>query len=107
MFDTNAHIADRFAQIEAEFKALKTLYEKTKAEALGICMAECTGDSLSSFVEGEMFGLDFSLTPVNSFSLKKAQELGFITDEQVALSKVQTSRQNLTPKLLTKTRVFK
>ena len=106
MFDTNAHIADRFAQIEAEFKALKKLYEKTKEEALGICMAEA-GEDLTAFVEGDMFALDFSMTPVNSFSLKKAQELGFITEEQIALSKVQTSRQNLTPKLLANVKVFK
>ena len=105
MFDSNAHIADRFAQIEAEFKALKTLYEKTKAEALGICMAECTGDSLSSFVEGDMFGLDYSMTPVNQFSSEKAKV--FLTAEQLSQCYTQTTRQNLKPKLLTKTRVFK
>ena len=100
------HIADRFAHIEAEFKALKKLYEAAKAEALEACM-EKAGDDLKAFVAGEEFALEFSLTPVNQFSLKKAQELGFITEEQIALSKVQTSRQNLTPKLLANVKVFK
>lgn len=100
------HIADRFAHMEAEFKALKKQYEALKAEALEACMAKA-GDDLTAFIAGDMFALDFSMTPVNQFSLKKAQELGFITEEQIALSKVQTSRQNLTPKLLANVKVFK
>ncbi len=43
------HIADRFARIEAEYKAIKKLYEASKAEALEACMA-AAGDDLKAYV---------------------------------------------------------
>jgi hypothetical protein len=96
------HIADRFAHIEAEFKALKKLYEAAKAEALEACMKKA-GDDLKAFVAGEEFALEFSLTPVNQFSSEKAK--AFLTEEQIAACYTQTTRQNLKPKLLAKTTV--
>jgi hypothetical protein len=97
------HIADRFAQLEADFKALKKEYEAAKAEALALCMDAADAD-LKAFVKGDMFALDFSMTPVNQFSLEKAK--AFLTEDQIAQCYVQTSRQNLKPKLLANTRVM-
>jgi len=96
------HIADRFAHIEAEFKALKKQYEALKAEALEACMAKA-GDDLTAFIAGDMFALDFSLTPVNQFSAERARS--FLTDEQIAACYTQTTRQNLKPKLLANVKV--
>jgi isochorismate hydrolase len=98
------HIADRFAHLEAEFKALKKQYEALKAEALEACMAKA-GDDLTAFIAGDMFALDFSLTAVNSFSAEKAK--AFLTEEQIAACYVQGTRQNLKPKLLAKITVLK
>ncbi len=98
------HIADRFARIEAEYKAIKKLYEASKAEALEACMA-AAGDDLKAYVAGEEFALDFSLTAVNSFSAEKAK--AFLTEEQIAACMTQTTRQNLKPKLLAKITVLK
>ena len=98
------HIADRFAHMEAEFKALKKQYEALKAEALEACMAKA-GDDLTAFIAGDMFALDFSLTPVNQFSLEKAR--AFLTEDQLAQCYTQTTRQNLKPKLLAKITVLK
>jgi hypothetical protein len=98
------HIADRFAHIEAEFKALKKLYEAAKAEALEACMAKA-GDDLTAFIAGDMFALEYSMTPVNQFSSEKAK--AFLTEEQIAQCYTQTTRQNLKPKLLANVKVFK
>lgn len=98
------HIADRFAQIEAEFKAIKKLYEAAKAEALEACYAEADED-LKAFIAGDQFGLEFSLTPVSTFSAEKAKS--FLTDEQIAACTGQTTRQNLKPKLLAKIQFVK
>ena len=91
------NIADRFAQIEAEYKAIEKLYKAAKAEALEACYA-VAGDDLKATVEGDIFSLEFSLTPTNNFSLERAKELGFITDEEVEKCKVQGTRQNLKAK---------
>jgi hypothetical protein len=98
------HIADRFARIEAEYKAIKKLYEASKAEALEACMA-VAGEDLKAYVAGEEFALDFSLTAVNSFSAEKAK--AFLTEEQIAACMTQGTRQNLKPKLLAKITVLK
>lgn len=96
------HLADRFAHMEAEFKALKKQYEALKAEALEACMAKA-GDDLTAFIAGDMFALDFSLTPVNQFSSEKAK--AFLTEEQLSQCYTQTTRQNLKPKLLANVKV--
>lgn len=98
------HIADRFAHMEAEFKALKKQYEALKAEALEACMAKA-GDDLTAFIAGDMFALDYSMTPVNQFSLEKAK--AFLTEDQLAQCYTQTTRQNMKPKLLAKITVLK
>ena len=101
MFDNNAPLADRYAQIEAEFKALKKQYEALKEEALTACMA-AAGDDLKSIVNGDHFALHFSLTPTNTFKLERAFELGYITKEQVEECKVGSTRQNLSVKACAK-----
>lgn len=88
------NIADRFAQIEAEYKAIEKLYKAAKAEALEACYA-VAGDDMTAKVDGELFSLNFKLTPVNTFSLDRAKELGFITDEEIEKCKVQGTRQLL------------
>jgi hypothetical protein len=98
------HIADRFAHMEAEFKALKKQYEALKEEALTLCMAKA-GDDLTAFIAGDMFALEYSMTPVNQFSSEKAK--AFLTEEQIAACYTQTTRQNLKPKLLANVKVFK
>jgi hypothetical protein len=98
------HIADRFARIHAEYNAIKKLYEAAKAEALDACL-DAAGDDLKAYVAGEEFALDYSMTPVNTFSSKKAKE--FLTEEQIAACMVQESRQNMKPKLLAKITVLK
>jgi len=98
------HIADRFARIEAEYKALEKLYKAAKQEALEACMA-AAGDDLKAYVAGEEFALDFSLTAVNSFSAERARS--FLTEEQIAACMTQGTRQNLKPKLLAKITVLK
>ena len=98
------HIADRYARIEAEFKAIKKLYEAVKAEALDACL-DAAGEDLKAYVAGEEFALDYSMTPVNQFSLEKAK--AFLTEDQLAQCYTQTTRQNLKPKLLAKITVLK
>jgi len=98
------HIADRYARIEAEFKAIKKLYEAAKAEALDACL-NAAGDDLKAFVAGDDFALDFSLTATNTFSADKAK--AFLTEEQIAQCYTQGTRQNLKPVLLAKTVVYK
>lgn len=97
MFDNNAPLADRFALLDAEFKALKKQYEALKEEALTACMG-AAGDDLKAVVNGENFALHFSLTPTSSFKLERALELGYITAEQVEACKVGSTRQNLSVK---------
>lgn len=97
-------IADRFAQIEAEYKAIKKLYDAVKAEALEACMA-VAGDDLKSFVPGDQFALEFSLTATNSFSTERAKS--FLTAEQIEACMVQGTRQNLKAKVLAKIEVLK
>ena len=96
------HIADRFAHMEAEFKALKKQYEALKEEALTLCMAKA-GDDLTAFIAGDMFALEYSMTPVNQFSSEKAK--AFLTEEQIAACYTQTTRQNLKPNLLANVKV--
>ena len=98
------HIADRYARIEAEFKAIKKLYEAVKAEALDACL-DAAGEDLKAYVAGEEFALDYSMTPVNQFSLEKAK--AFLTEDQLAQCYTQTTRQNMKPKLLAKITVLK
>ena len=98
------HLADRFAHMEAEFKALKKQYEALKAEALQVCM-DAAGDDMKAFVAGDMFALEFSLTATNTFSAERAK--AFLTEDQIAQCMTQGTRQNLKPKLLAKTTVLK
>ncbi len=98
------HIADRYARIEAEFMAIKKLYEAVKAEALDACL-DAAGEDLKAYVAGEEFALDYSMTPVNQFSLEKAK--AFLTEDQLAQCYTQTTRQNMKPKLLAKITVLK
>lgn len=98
MFLNNeAPLADRYAQLDAEFKALKKQYEALKEEALTACM-NAAGDDLKSVLDGDHFALHFSLTPTASFKLERALELGYITKEQVEECKVGSTRQNLSVK---------
>ena len=102
MFLSNeAPLADRYAQIEAEFKALKKQYEALKEEALTACMA-AAGDDLKAVVNGDHFFLDFSLTATKTFKVERALELGYITKEQVEACKVGSTRQNMTAKVRAK-----
>ena len=96
------HIADRFAQIEADYKAIEKLYKALKAEALEACMA-AANEEMKAYVVGDKFALDFSLTPVNQFSAEKAR--AFLTEDQLAQCYTQTTRQNLKPKLLANVKV--
>jgi len=80
------------------------LAKAVKAEALDACL-DAAGDDLKAYVAGEEFALDFSLTPVNQFSLEKAK--AFLTEDQLAQCYTQTTRQNLKPKLLAKITVLK
>ena len=98
------HIADRFAQIEAEYKAIEKLYKAAKAEALEACMA-AADDDMKAFVAGDMFALEFSLTSTNTFSAERAKS--FLTEEQIAQCMTQGTRQNMKPKLLAKITVLK
>jgi secreted Zn-dependent insulinase-like peptidase len=97
------NIADRFAQIEAEYKAIEKLYKAAKAEALEACYA-VANDDLKSVVEGDIFTLEFSLTATNTFSAEKAK--AFLTDEQIEACMVQGSRQNLKAKAKAKVTVI-
>lgn len=90
-------IVDRYAQMEAEFKALKKQYEALKEEALTVCM-NAAGDDLKAVVNGDQFALHFSLTPTSSFKIERALELGYITKAQVEECKVGSTRQNLSVK---------
>jgi len=97
----DAPLADRYAQIEAEFKSLKKQYEALKEEALTACM-NAAGDDLKAVVNGDHFALHFSLTSTSSFKLERAIELGYITKEQVEECKVGSTRQNLSAKVRAK-----
>jgi hypothetical protein len=102
MFINNeAPLADRYAQIEAEFKSLKKQYEALKEEALTACMA-AAGDDLKAIVNGDHFFLDYSLTATKTFKVERALELGYITKEQVEECKTGSTRQNLSVKLRAK-----
>ena len=87
------NIADRFAQIEAEYKAIEKLYKAVKAEALEACMDACGPSETKSTVAGDLFLLNFSLVPVNAFSAEKAK--AFLTPKQIEACMVQNSRQIL------------
>lgn len=100
MFSNNAPIADQFAQIEAEYNAIKAQYEDLKKKALAACMS-AAGDDLKSIVDGDHFALHFSLTAVNKFSADKAIELGYwrkLTDAETNECKIGSTRQNLSAK---------
>ena len=101
MFSNNAPLADRYAQIEAEFKALKKQYEALKEEALTVCMA-AAGDDLKAIVNGDHFFLDYSLSATKTFKVERALELGYITKEQIEECKTGSTRQNLSVKLRAK-----
>ncbi|CAB4130668.1 hypothetical protein UFOVP122_18 [uncultured Caudovirales phage] len=96
-----APLADRFALLDAEFKALKKQYEALKEEALTACMA-AAGDDLKATVNGDHFFLDYSLTATKTFKVERALELGYITKEQIEECKVGSTRQNLAVKIRAK-----
>jgi hypothetical protein len=91
--NTEIPVADRFAQIEAEYKAIKDLYEAVKEEALTACMDACGPTDTKSTVDGDRYTLKFSLTDTTTFSAKKAKE--FLTDEQIAKCMEGGTRRNL------------
>lgn len=93
---------DKFAQIEAEFKAIKKMYEAAKADMIEACMDMCGPDQFKSSIDGDTFKVEFSLTSVSQFSLDRAIELGFITEEEVEASKVSNTRKNLKTSLKSK-----
>jgi hypothetical protein len=90
------NIADRFAQIEAEYNAIKALYEAAKDEALQACMDACPVDATESTVDGDRYTLHFKLTGTTTFSSEKAK--AFLTDEQIASCMVTGTRRNLKAK---------
>tara|TARA_R110000868_G_scaffold62328_4_gene188459 strand:+ start:8874 stop:9176 length:303 start_codon:yes stop_codon:yes gene_type:complete len=94
-------LADRFALLEAEYKAMKKQYEALKEEALTACM-NSAGDDMKAIVNGDQFFLDFSLTATSSFKLERAIELWYITKAQADECKVGSTRQNLSVKLRAK-----
>lgn len=96
-FTTEAPIADRFAQIEAEYNAIKKLYEAAKKEALDACMDACGPTETKSVVDGDRFSLHFSLTPTHTFSAEKAKK--FLTEEQIAACMTSGTRRNLDAKV--------
>ena len=96
-FTTEAPIADRFAQIEAEYNAIKKLYEAAKEEALKACMDACGVTETKSVVDGDRFSLHFSLTPTRNFSAEKAKK--FLTEEQIAACMTSGTRRNLDAKV--------
>jgi hypothetical protein len=98
------NIIDRFAQIEAEYKAIKALYEDAKKEVLDLCYASANAD-MKATVAGDLFAAEFSLTSSNVFSAEKAK--AFLTADQIEACKTQQTRQNLKVKLLAKTKVLK
>jgi hypothetical protein len=83
---------DRFAQIEAEFKAIKKLYEAAKADVLSACL-NAAGEDMKAHLDGDLFSVDFSLTAVNQFSAERAK--AFLTEDQIAQCYTQSTRQNL------------
>lgn len=95
---------DRFAQIEAEYKALEKLYKAAKQEVLDLCYASANNE-MKATVAGDMFAAEFSLTSSLVFSAERAKE--FLTAEQVEACKVQQTRQNLKIKVLAKTVLIK
>ena len=96
LFTTEAPIADRFAQIEAEYNAIKKLYEAAKEEALDACMAVCGVGDTKSEVDGDGYTLHFSLTSTKTFSSELAKQ--FLTDEQIAACMTTGTRRNLKAK---------
>ena len=99
-----ALIADRFAQIEAEYNAIKKLYEAAKAEALDACMDACDADATESTVDGDMFTLHFSLTSTKTFSTELAKQ--FLTEEQIAACMTTGTRRNLKAKTKAKIKIM-
>lgn len=100
IFTTEAPLADRFAQIEAEYKAIKDLYDAIKEEALKACMDACGPAETESNVDGDIYTLKFSLTPTSNFSGELAKQ--FLTDEQIAQCYTTGTRRNLKAKLKAK-----
>ena len=94
-------LADRFALLEAEYKAMKKQYEALKEEALTACM-NAAGDDLKAIVNGDHFFFDYSLTSTKTFKVERAIELGYITKEQIEECKVGSTRQNLAVKIRAK-----
>ena len=101
MFSNNAPLADRYAQLDAEFKALKKQYEALKEEAITACMA-AAGEDLKAIVNGDHVFLDYRMTSTKTSKVERALELGYITKEQVEECKIGSTRQNLSVKLRAK-----
>ena len=96
---TEVNKIDAFAQLEADFKALKAKYEAAKEEILEECMAACGPNETKSKVYGNEVYADYSMTTMRNFSLDIAIEKGFITKEQIEQCKKGGSRNNLTMKV--------
>ena len=92
---TEVNKIDAFAQLEANFKALKKEYEAAKEEILEACMAACGVTDTKAKVYGDDFYADYSMTTVRTFSLEIAIEKGYITEEQIEQCKKGGSRNNL------------
>lgn len=96
---TEVNKIDAFAQLEADFKALKNKYEAAKAELIAECMAACGPTDTKSNLYGDEFFAAYSFTEVRTFSIDIAIEKGFITEEQIEQCKKTGSRNNLTMKV--------
>lgn len=92
-FTTEAPLADRFAQIAAEYKAIKELYDAIKEEAIDACMAACGPTDTKSNVDGDKFYLKFSFTETHTFSQELAKS--FLTEEQIAQCYTTGTRRNI------------
>lgn len=93
IIDNKAPLADRFAKIEAEYKAIKDIYDALKEEAINACMDACGPTETKSTVDGEEFYLKFSFTETRTFSQKLAKE--FLTQEQFDKCFTGGTRRNL------------
>ena len=86
---------DKFAQLEAQFKAIEKLYKAQKKKLLKAGANACGADEFKSIVDGDEWFLEYEMGKTMVFSKERAIELGFLTEEQYEASKVQSVRQTL------------
>lgn len=86
---------DKFAQIEAQYKAIKKLYDAQKKALLKAGADACGPGELESTIDGDEYFLNYKMGPVMTFSKDRAIELGYLTEEEYEASKVQSSRETM------------